>query len=87
MYPLSNTVQYAACDFIPLPAKSLHHRGAEISRATLIRAAKRGLIKTRLFRQPGSTQGRRYILRESLDAYIEACMMDIPIQEGTDQFI
>ena len=77
--PRTVLVAVTEADFIPLPKKNLLHRGVSLSRATIIRSIKSGRIKSRLFRQPGSTMGRRYILRESLDQYLAACMADVPL--------
>ena len=66
-------------DFIPMPAKSISHRGVILTRSTLIRGIGAGHIKSRLLRIPGSTKGRRYLLRESLDAFLEKCLVDVPI--------
>lgn len=74
-----STIPLDIGDFLPLPEKDMTCRGVRLTRSTLIRAEKKGQIKTRLFRQPGSTKGRRYILRESLHAYIDRCMVDVPI--------
>jgi hypothetical protein len=69
-------VEMTAADFIPFPKGNLTHRGVTVSRATLWRAKRTGTLKTRLFRQVGSVKGRRYILRESLDEWIAAQMVD-----------
>lgn len=63
--------QFAAEDFIPLPAKSVRYRGIPWSRSTLIRLANRGEIKMPGLRLTGSVLKRRMILRESLDAFID----------------
>jgi hypothetical protein len=74
-----NLIVVSAGDYTPLPAKSLHFRGVELTRSTLIRAIKAGKIHSRLLRHPGSRKGRRYILTESLAAYLAAHMEDTPI--------
>lgn len=74
--PTAGLIGFTSSDFIPLPIKSLSYRGLELTRSNLIRAIRRGDIKSRLFRQPGSLKGRRYILPESLDTYIDNCMVD-----------
>jgi hypothetical protein len=69
-------VEVTAADFIPFPAKSLTHRGVSISRSTLVRGWKSGSLKTKLFRLSGSMMGRRYILAESLNQWLETAMTD-----------
>lgn len=76
-------VAVTEADFIALPRKSLTFRGVSISRATLIRAIKAGRLKSRLFRQPGSTAGRRYLLRDALDSFINEQMADEPLSRAT----
>ncbi len=71
-------VTVTAGDYTPLPAKSLTHRGVELTRSTCIRAMHSGLIESRLLRQPGSKKGRRYLLTASIDSYLERCMVDVP---------
>ena len=58
-------------DLIQMPAKSLVHRGVKFSRSSLHRLGKAGEIKTAAIRFTGSTQRRRVILRETLDAFID----------------
>jgi hypothetical protein len=65
-----NPIDYAQ-DLIQMPAKSLLYRGVKFSRSSLHRLGKAGEIKTAAIRFTGSTQRRRVILRESLDAFID----------------
>jgi hypothetical protein len=65
-------------DFIAMPSKAIIHKGVTLTRSTLIRAIDTGELKSRLFRMPGSTKGRRYILRESLDIFLQRCLVDSP---------
>ena len=58
-------------DLIQMPAKTLVHRGVKFSRSSLHRLGKAGEIKTAAIRFTGSTQRRRVILRETLDAFID----------------
>jgi hypothetical protein len=58
-------------DLIPMPAKTLIHRGVKFSRSSLHRLGRAGEIKTAAIRFTGSVQRRRVILRESLDAFID----------------
>ncbi len=58
-------------DLIEMPAKTLVHRGVKFSRSSLHRLGKAGEIKTAAIRFTGSTQRRRVILRETLDAFID----------------
>jgi hypothetical protein len=76
---MAEPIQIDQADFVALPSKVLPYRGVDLTRSTLIRGMHAGLIKSRLFRQPGSVKGRRYILRESLDQYLAACMADVPL--------
>lgn len=62
-----------------MPSKSVTYRGLTFSRSTLIRLWGAKAIKTTKLRYTGSTRGytgstrgRRVILRESLDAFIDA---------------
>jgi len=66
-------------DFIPLPAKSITFNGVRLSRSTLIRAIAAEEIKSRLFCVKGSTKGRRYVLRESLEEFVRSSMLDVPL--------
>ena len=61
-------VATAADDFLPLPAKSLHYRGLNLSRSSLFRLREAGEIRTKEFRVTGKLKGRSFILRESLDS-------------------
>ena len=70
--PPQNTVAYTAEDFIPMPAKPITYRGIQFSRSTLIRLWEAGKIKTSKLRISGSVLGRRFVLRESLDAFIDS---------------
>lgn len=65
------TVAFTAEDFMPMPSKSITHRGIPFSRSTLIRLWEAGEIKTCKLRVSGKVLGRRVILRESLDAFID----------------
>jgi len=65
------TVAFTAEDFIPMPSKPITHRGIPFSRSTLIRLWEAGEIKTTKLRVSGKVLGRRVILRESLDAFID----------------
>lgn len=58
-------------DLIPMPSKSLVYRGMPFSRCTIYRLADAGEIKTTAIRLTGSSQRRRVILRESLDAFLD----------------
>lgn len=58
-------------DLIPMPGKTLIHRGVKFSRSSLHRLGRAGEIKTAAIRFTGSVQRRRVILRESLDAFID----------------
>ncbi len=58
-------------DLIQMPAKTLQYRGVKFSRSSLHRLGKSGEIKTAAIRFTGSSQRRRVILRESLDAFID----------------
>ena len=58
-------------DLIQMPAKALFYRGVKFSRSSLHRLGKAGEIKTAAIRFTGSTQRRRVILREPLDAFID----------------
>lgn len=72
MSKIPNTaVPYSAGDFIPMPSKSINHRGLTFSRSTLIRLWEAGEIKTTKLRISGKVLGRRVILRETLDAFID----------------
>lgn len=64
-------VAFTAEDFIPMPSKPITHRGIPFSRSTLIRLWEAGEIKTTKLRVSGKVLGRRVILRESLDAFID----------------
>jgi len=68
--PNKAPIDYAQ-DLIQMPAKSLAHRGVKFSRSSLHRLAKAGEIQTAAIRFTGSTQRRRVILRETLDAFID----------------
>lgn len=63
-------------DLIQMPAKSLVYRGVKFSRSSLHRLGKAGEIKTAAIRFTGSTQRRRVILRETLDAFIDRQLTD-----------
>lgn len=76
---MSDTTIQDAPELVALPVKEIICRGVRLSRSTLIRAEQKGLIQTRLFTQPGSAKGRRYIVLTSLHAYIDSCMVDVPI--------
>ena len=79
-------VEMTAADFIALPnKKSIVHRGVPLSRTTLWRAIKRGDIKTKLFRQPGSVRGRRFLLVESLNGWLNMRMVDVPLNPATEE--
>ncbi len=69
---LTATVPFTTGDFIPMPSKSVTYRGLTFSRSTLIRLWGAKAIKTTKLRYTGSTLGRRVILRESLDAFIDS---------------
>ena len=64
-------VAFTAEDFIPMPAKPITYRGIQFSRSTLIRLWESGKIKTSRLRISGSVLGRRFVLRESLDSFID----------------
>jgi hypothetical protein len=63
-------------DLIQMPAKTLLYRGLKFSRSSLHRLGRAGEIKTAAIRFSGSTQRRRVILRESLDAFIDRQIAD-----------
>ncbi len=65
---------YSEDDFIHIPSqrKPLTFRGVQFSRSTILRLADAKKIKLAKLRLTGGVQGRRYILRESLDAFINA---------------
>lgn len=65
-------VPFTEADFIPLPAKSFAYRGISFTRSTLIRLHKQQRVKFAKFRFSGNTKPRVYVLRESLDAFIES---------------
>ena len=67
----TTAVPFTAQDFFPMPSKGFTHRGIQFSRSTCIRLWEKGEIKTTALRFTGSIHGRRYILRDSLDAFID----------------
>ncbi len=67
-------------DLIEMPSRTLVFRGLRFSRSSLYRLADEGEIKTVPIRFTGSTQRRRVILKESLDAFL-----DRQIAEGMKQ--
>lgn len=69
--PKSILVASTDQDFIPLPRGTLFYRGLKLSRSLLYRLREAGDIKVKQFRVTGGLQGRTFILRESLDAWIE----------------
>lgn len=58
-------------DLIEFPSRSLTFRGVRFSRSSIYRLAEAGEIKTVPIRFTGSTQRRRVILKESLDAFLD----------------
>ena len=64
-------VAFTESDFLPMPSKTITYRGIQFSRSTFIRLWEDGKIKTTKLRISGKVLGRRLILRESLDAFID----------------
>lgn len=61
-----------AADFlaIPKPSGRLDYRGIDLSRSSILRLAEANQIKLVKLRVTGSAKGRTFILRESLDAWL-----------------
>ena len=71
-HPTSGTfVATIADDFIPVPQKRLAYRGLNLSRSSTLRLINAGEILVAKLRVSGGRQGRTFILRESLDAWLE----------------
>ena len=71
-HPTSGTfVATTAADFIPVPQKRLDYRGLNLSRSSTLRLINSGEILVAKLRVSGGRQGRTFILRESLDAWLE----------------
>jgi hypothetical protein len=71
-HPTSGTfVATTAADFIPVPQKRLDYRGLNLSRSSTLRLINAGEILVAKLRVSGGRQGRTFIIRESLDAWLE----------------
>jgi hypothetical protein len=57
-------------DFVPIPQKRLKYRGINLSRSSVLRLAASHDIKLVKVRVTGGAKGRSFILRESIDAWI-----------------
>lgn len=68
---INPVVPFSSADFIPVPAKSFSYRGVNWTRSTLLRLRSKDRIKIARFRFTGAVKPRLFVLRESLDAFIE----------------
>lgn len=57
-------------DFLPIPAKRLAYRGLDLSRSSILRLVNAGEVLVAKLRVSGRRQGRTYLIRESLDAWV-----------------
>ena len=58
-------------DFIPIPPVRLKYRGLDLSRSSTLRLIKAGEFRVVRVRVTGGTKGRTFILRDSIDAWLE----------------
>jgi hypothetical protein len=69
--PLARALGAVPDEFIPFPEGRLDYRGLKLSRGALRRLADAGEIKTKEIRIPPAVRGRVYIIRGSLDDWID----------------